>query len=419
MSKVRGTREEEFDKVIALINKIFRLNLGYEPTMHEEFPLLLAKDNIDNMRIIEEGDIPVACVNFIKKPILIEGAKINTASIGAVCTLKEYRGKGYSSLILDDVESKMFDDDIDLALVSGTRALYQRRGYTMTKNFKTYKVLPENCDLDFEIREYENIDLENIMKLYNKVSTRFYRTKEDFKTLIKSAMFPWGDTTYKAYVIEKHDLVVAYAFVRISNEIEKVGSVVEALGNSIYIEKALKYIAFNNELKEIEYRVHKLQEGDFLNSVEGFDDYQEGSLKIINFERFMNNLKPYFSQYVENKILDKITFKVKNNYGNKRNENIYKPIKDCKVGVIEFDDFKINVSEDVLEAIEVMEENRVYTFTWNEEILEIYDIRTLNKLVFEGLKSVDIDFDHRENIKEFMEKVFPIPFIYVKNLNYQ
>ena len=419
MGEVRRTREEEFEKVIALINKIFRMNLGYEPTMHKEFPLLLAKDNIDNMRIIEEDNIPVSCVNFVKRPILIEGAKINTASIGAVCTLKEYRGKGYSSLILDDVESKMFEDDIDLALVSGTRALYQRRGYTMTKNFKIYRVLPENCDLGFKLREYENRDLEKVMKLYNKASTRFYRTQEDFKTLIRSSMFPWGNTTYKPYVIEKQNLVVAYVFVRISNDAEKKGSVVEAGGNSVYIEKALKYIGFSNEVKEIEYRVHKLQEDGFLNSMEGTDDYQEGSLKIVNFERFMHNLKPYFSQYVENEILDKIEFKVENNYGNRKNENMYKPTEDCKIEVIEFDDFKINVSEDILEAIEVMEENKVYTFTWDQEILEIYDIRTLNKLVFEGLESVDIDFNGVEHIKKFMGKVFPIPFIYLRNLNYQ
>src|SRR3712207_6803949 len=131
MEGPRETKNNEYEKVILLINNIFRTNKGYKPTMQYEFPILLNKDNRENMRIIVEDNKPVSCVNFVQREILVEGAKIDVASIGAVCTNKEYRGKGYSSLLLEDVEKKMYEDGVDLLLVSGTRALYQRRGCTM------------------------------------------------------------------------------------------------------------------------------------------------------------------------------------------------------------------------------------------------------------------------------------------------
>ncbi|GEM_PF-945496 len=458
MEKPRGTRTEEVERVVELINRIFRIDQGHEPTIQQEFPLLLTKSNAENMRIIEKDNKPVSCVNFVESNILIQGAEISVASVGGVCTEKEYRGRGYSSLILDDVENKMLQDGVDLALVSGTRALYQRRGYTLTRNFIRFDIKGEECKLNFDLKEFRGEDLIEIMKLYNTSSTRFKRTEEEFKKLIKAALFPWGNITYKSYIIEENKVIVGYIFVKIVNNEEKSGRVVEAFGNNDYIAKALKYIAFENQMENIEYRVHINDKRNFLNtSYDSSIDYQEGSVKIINFEKFMESLKPYFSQYVDAELLDKIQFEARSKKGingvnteelnieevNEKDSNekyidnedryaedlkkkstnktkiSYCPRMENKTGTIEFDGFKLNVSEDILNHIDTINNDSVYTFICGDEILEIEDVRTLNKLVFEGKDSLNINLTDKENLETFIDRVFPIPFIYVGNLNYQ
>ncbi|AWZ48939.1 GNAT family N-acetyltransferase [Clostridiaceae bacterium 14S0207] len=418
MEGPRETKNNEYEKVILLINNIFRTNKGYKPTMQYEFPILLNKDNRENMRIIVEDNKPVSCVNFVQREILVEGAKIDVASIGAVCTNKEYRGKGYSSLLLEDVEKKMYEDGVDLLLVSGTRALYQRRGCTMTRNFLSYKVLPENITIDFKIREYKNQDLEKIVPLYNSLSTRFYRSYNDFKKLIDSAVFPWGTFTYKRCVIVENEEVTGYIFIRIINEDILRGEVVELFGSPNKIYNALKYLAYENKLEFIEYKVNTQDKINKLSKeVQSQSCYQEGTLKIINFEKFMCNLKPYFLQYIDRTILNELVFKVEQI--GEIEENKKEVGVNYKVLDNNEDGFKLDVKEDILKDIELIKEHRIYKFIFKNQVIEINNVIDLNKLVFEGAESLKIDFKDKETLRKFITTVFPIPFVYVANLNYQ
>lgn len=432
MEKPRGTKESEFESVLKLINQIFRINRGYESTMEQEFPLLLTRSNADNMRIIKEDGKPVSCVNFVERNILIDGNEILTASIGAVCTNEKYRGKGYSSLLLEDVEKKMYEDGVDLALVSGTRALYQRRGYTLTKNFIKYEIYPEKVDLNFQIEEFKEDNLLDIARLYNTASTRFVRPMEDFKKLIKSALFPWGNVSYKSYVIKENTVITGYVFIRILNDTDKIGIVVEAMGRNDYIEEGLKIIAYLNNLKFIEYKIHIADRSNFQKDVyhKGLG-YQAGSVKIINFESFMEKLRPYFRQYVEAELINKIQFKSIENKPKceKQNIKVYEEVKDNyleedKINISEqankgLNGFKFNVTEEILNHIEVIESKAVYRVVFEEEVLEIKDIRTLNKLIFEGGSDLELNYSGKKKLKGFIEAVFPVPFVYAANLNYQ
>ena len=433
MKKPRGTRKSEFEEVLKLINQVFRVNRGYEPTMEKEFPLLLAEGNIENMRIIEDGGKPVSCVNFVKRNIMINGAEISAASIGAVCTDEEYRGNGYSSLILDDVEDKLYEDGVDLALVSGTRALYQRRGYTLTKNFIKYKVYPDEKALSFKVEEFKENDLLEIARVYNMSSTRYVRTMEDFKKLIKSGLFPWGNISYKSYVIKEKNLTVGYVFIKIQGYTDKeIGIVVEAGGKSCYIKEALKHIGYINDLDFIEYNIHINDRINFIKDAEEKGlDYQAGSVKIINFESFMEKLRPYFLQLMESEFINEIQFntikgkieKIDENTADKEvltsthyeGDNFNSEDKLSKG----LNGFKFNVTEEILDYIEVVDLKEKYRLIFQGEVLEIEDIRTLNKLVFEGSGNLDLNYNGSKKLKDFVETVFPIPFVYTANLNYQ
>ena len=82
----RSAKLEEFDKVIELINYVFRISRSHKPTMMEEFPLLLSKNNIENMIIISEDDKVVSDVNYLIQDVSIQGNRLKVAAMGGVCT---------------------------------------------------------------------------------------------------------------------------------------------------------------------------------------------------------------------------------------------------------------------------------------------------------------------------------------------
>lgn len=63
--RLRSVKLEEFDKVIELINYVFRILRNYKLIMMEEFFFLLSKNNIENMIIILEDDKVVFDVNYL------------------------------------------------------------------------------------------------------------------------------------------------------------------------------------------------------------------------------------------------------------------------------------------------------------------------------------------------------------------
>lgn len=374
MQGPRAARKEEFKDVIALINKVFRHSGGHNPTMQQEFPLLLNENNIDNMRIIVEDGKPAADVNFLKEDILIEGSKIKAASIGAVCTDPDYRGRGYASLVLDDVEKKMRRDGVDIVLISGDRTLYTRRKCCKVRNFYECIVNSEKNN-NVEIIEYNKEFLDEMVHLYNRQSTRYYRSYGEFEILLEAATIPWGAFTYKKYVLLKNGEFEGYIVLRIIDGEVKYGQVIEALGEKNLVHSALSKLASELELDHIKvYCDLKDNFARLFNSDNKKIAYMEGTVKIINFVSFTENLGDYFRQYV---------------------------------------------SKEILDNIEIMESDNKYLFKINNELLEIDDLEILTRLIFEGNGEKLVSLEDKPLLESFIKNVFPIPFVWPANLNYQ
>lgn len=365
MLNPRMAKLSEFDEIIELINKVFRLNSGYAPTMEIEFPLVLNRENINNMIVIEDRGKIISVVNFLVQEIIIEGISLQSASIGAVCTDPLYEGKGYSSRILDFVEDILYEKEIDILLISGNRTLYTRRMATEVKNFYRYIIKPKNIELNLSIEDYESKYLYEILERYNQNSTRFYRTKNQFEILLESATIPWGTFSYKNLIIKVEEKFIGYIVLKVIDGNERKGQIIEMDIPTKYVHDLLSHIGAEYSLEYIEYYVHIK---DHINHIEEYDerelDYLHGSIKIINFEKMIGKLYPYFAQYISTESLNKLEFIEEG--------NSYK-IKDEK----------------------------------NEYIID--DLNKLNKIVFEG------------NIETntVLDQIFPINFIWTANLNYQ
>nr|WP_281168336.1 GNAT family N-acetyltransferase [Psychrilyobacter atlanticus] len=366
--EVRGTEKNEVEEVIDLINCVFRTGRGDLPhTMEKEFPLLLLSENRENMRIIKDDKDIISIVNFLPQKILIEGIPISAGSIGAVCTHPNYRGRGYSSKVLKDVENRMKEIGVNLCLISSTRSLYKNWGASEVKNCRRYKISAGLPTLKFIVREYREEDILPIKKIYNSQGTRYLRLGRDFETLIDSGTFPFGNTSYKRYVLEDKDGLRGYIILKkIPERIvvkEAVGDKSEIfdalalLGNQLGVDK-IDYILPHGEVAPAGYR--------------GEEEYLSGVLKIVDFVGLMEELKPYFKQY-------------------------------C-------------IDEEI-EKLQVMEKNGKYQLSLGSEKLEIQSHRELLELIFEkkeDKKSID-----GGKLDELIDTVFPLPFPWTENLNYQ
>lgn len=378
MEGPRACKKEEFEEVINLINHVFRISKGFKPTMKEEFPLLLNEENLKNIRIIVEDGKVVASLSFYKTNILIEGVPINAASVGSVCTDEKYRGKGYASMLLDDAEKIMREEDIDIMLVSGTRNLYLRKGCSRAGWCIKFEVPPEEkIDDSIELVEYSDEYLNDMIRIYNKEATRYYRSFYEFKNLLKGATTPWGNFTYKVYLLKKSGMFEGYVILRIIHDGIKRGEVVEFSGDRRIIYEGLKQIMVLLSLEHIsvictfnDWMINIIREKKLR--------YEEinlsGTIKILNFARFMDKLRPYFRQYVD---------------------------------------------RDIVESVNFREDNGIYIFEIGEEMIEINDINKLTKLVF-GDKGFNADeLGGGFAIDNFIHSVFPLPFVWPRNLNYQ
>lgn len=380
--KPRSAKIEEFERVTGLINYVFRISRNYKPTMVEEFPLLLNKDNIENMIIISENETVVSDVNYLVQDVSIQGNKIKVSAIGGVCTHPDYEKKGYSSKILDKAEEKMFSDGVDVLIISGTRSLYSRRNCSVVKSFYKYTIKPENIEIPYEIVEFDetnfekDTDLNKMIELYNQNSTRFIRTRDEFKKLLHAATIAWGPIDYKKVFIKENSNIIGYLIIRtIKKEGSIIGEVVEIGLNNINVENILKYVTNKFGLEYLDYKVHVRNLKDQLecNELKSLD-YQQGTIKIINYSKLCDNLKGYFNQYVDSELLEHIEFK--------------------------------------------QVENK-YIIKYEEEKLIIESLDKLNKLFFESNEEQYNEFKHLKNIYEFTTKVFPIDFPWTANLNYQ
>ncbi len=360
--------------------------------MQFEFPYLLSEDNMENMMIVKDGDRVVSIASFLKRDILIEGNPIKTASIGAVCTYEEYRGKQLSSKALDSVEEKMKNDGVMLSLVSGTRTLYTRRKYVGLGSMIRYEyrsdelegIIKNGLNNGFEISEYSEEDTEQILeiaRMYNQKSTRFIRDINEFKTIIKSRPFTWGDLDYREIVIKKDGKIIAYLILQTVEK--KLGVVVEAGGDNLAIEYGISHLTKELNLEKTVYDMHIKEISSRMDR-----EFQEkidngGTAKIINYEILMENLRPYFAQYYED--ADRLEFAeicADENSENRADENIYR---------IKIDD----------------------------EELDVYGIDNITKLIFGNYDEVIRSTEDKPKIAELIEKALPVPIPYTENLNYQ
>ena len=373
---IKECSHAEYEEAIELINNVFRTSQGLEATMHKEFPLLLGKENMNNMILaIVEGSV-VGCVNYYITTILVDGAPIKAASIGAVCTHKGHRGKNIASQLLNKAEENMLKQGVHLEIISGTGGIYEKLGATQAGPSYRYSDIrnTENTD-DIRVVLFDDIYFDEILNIYNKEKTRYVRSAEEFRMLMTGATYPWGSFDFKFNVILKDHGAIAYVVTCIDKE-NRTGYTKEFSGDRESVIKSLEFIKESYQLKDM---VLECSWNDpivpLMQLCKCSQEYQlqSSAFKVLAYKKLMGALKPYLSEHL--------------------------------------------TPEEVDEA-EYFEYDSKYYIKYKEQ-LELDNIHKLNLLIIGGLANKNDDCSRNLLVNKFIEKVFPIPMVRTGNMNFQ
>jgi len=201
----RGCMTSEIETVAGLCNLVFRSTTG---DMQREYPLLFHPDNSSRLRTVWENGQVICHAGYVNRDAWILGMPLCTASVGAVCTHPDHRGKGHAGRVMADVEESARAEGCDILLVSGSRSLYQRMGCVPAGRFNTYRLKPPQIDPPGLIRHAVPEDAHALVRLHQTQPVRFERSVDDWLLMLGSGMLM--NTRADTWVVERDGEIVAY-----------------------------------------------------------------------------------------------------------------------------------------------------------------------------------------------------------------
>ncbi|MGB9857029.1 MAG: GNAT family N-acetyltransferase [Dictyoglomaceae bacterium] len=240
----------DLQELLKLVNDTFRKD--FYPSMEIEFPLLFSKDNLENLLIIKENGKIVSHFGSLPQELIILGNFIPVGCIGSVCTHPNYRGKGYASILLKEIERRLKHKKIPLMLISGTRALYTRGGSKKVGRLFVYELesIPMREDVDVK----EEIDWDNLKDIYQTERTRYFRSQIFWSTIIKSfnTLAKLQERNFKLahrlkiYTVLKNNISLGYFLTSIEDN-EEI-TIEEYAGSRYFIFNALALLSQDKKI---------------------------------------------------------------------------------------------------------------------------------------------------------------------------
>lgn len=125
---------KDFIDLVKLLDADLAIRDGEDHDFYNQFNGI---DALNNVVVLYVDDVPVSCGAFKK----LEG---NTAEIKRMYTVEDSRGKGFGSLVLEELELWALELSYDKTLLeTGVKqpeaiAMYKKNGYSITSNYGPY-----------------------------------------------------------------------------------------------------------------------------------------------------------------------------------------------------------------------------------------------------------------------------------------
>jgi predicted N-acetyltransferase YhbS len=352
---------------IALSRSVFKPNMG------EQFPALFGENNMNHMFLAVDHDRVVSMVNYYPATVLIHGARISTGSIGSVCTHPDYRGKKIASRLLAMAGDQMRAEGISLMIISGHGNLYSAYGAdyagNVTEWFVPRGMIPVNPEI--VLAPFHEADWPTMIRVYETEPVRFLRQPTEFQTLFRGQTFPDEHKTYPTEWVLRNGKAVAYAILDLSDDPgDDTLGIKEYAGDRMALSEAFDKLLEKYGRKRMHFAVdphdplQKIVAGGESRSI-----HQYASLKIMDFPALMDQLKPYWAHVVP----------------------------------------------EMANSLRYEEILGTFRFLCGDELLDFSDEVALTRFVF-GFPGQS---EPESALGKRLGRVFPIPFPWTHNLNYQ
>ncbi|MDX9972824.1 MAG: GNAT family N-acetyltransferase [FCB group bacterium] len=312
MEGPRSPHPDEYTSLACLVDTVF--NPGHPGNMFKYFQPLFQVDNRDNLLVMSDGGEVVSHVGLTLRWAVLGGCTVRVASMGAVATCERYRGQGLASILFTASCEKARAAGADFMLISGERPLYLAAGATFVGRdhfvFADVETAETLALPGISVHPMQPEDLAACKALYDTKPARFVRPREDWDFFAVEPNVCGRPTEWS--VVRRNGAICAY-LLHGNASAPGVRRVIEWAGDATVVGAALKPILKATAATTLRLPV---QHGDeplrALLQAAGatFEKATPlGTTLLINFEQFMERMRPFFETRVGRQDAAGLTFK--------------------------------------------------------------------------------------------------------------
>ncbi len=312
----RTPDQNEYEALMELDRSIFFKDHPVYRDAVRTWPMYLRQDLWQNTFAMFYQDQPVSAISRLTRDVLFNGLTLRMGFVGGVCTHPDHRGKGLASTVLDATLQRFVDTDVDFIYISGSRSMYYRAGANHIGGFSQFLLTSDAAKLvdteNVNIRQATLADVETLCSLSKTEQIWLTHDRLDYELIIQNGHCSGGQCIFN--IIESESTPVGYVAVR--NVIRKEGQwsqrVIEFAGDREAVLAGLVALAdrpgANGHLIIETHREEELAARLRSMGVECKTGRMGGTVKVLNFTRTMEKLRPYFGQRLGSSFAQSLEF---------------------------------------------------------------------------------------------------------------
>lgn len=305
---IRRLNEYEIEQAIKLADKTFRIE--GQTSMGVAYPHIFSAGIVHSFGAFDEKML-VSFIGLVPSKIHIGAAVLNVFSIGSVCTHEDYRKKGISSAILQEIYQYIDKAGASLLFVSGDRGMYMRNHcyhYGLTYKYSVTQSNAVKNNYEGSVRKGKASDIFQIDHLRREKDVRFESSLWEWSTLLKSSGYASNSKMQQVLFVAEHQgTIKGYIVIGLPNEknSKQRAVVIEWAGKPKTVHSILLDILANDLATEIVVNIpwHERYHEEF-SKYPSKQLTQGGTIYLIDPERLINQAKPYLLEKTPDLVKD-------------------------------------------------------------------------------------------------------------------